>query len=247
MELNMELNSTNKVTLENLKTLAWNNENILVCEGEKLLPIVVQNFITLEVLMLGYCNQEALSVSIQTKNLTFFSRQKKRLWTKGEISGNFLKVESIFFDCDKDSLIAVVTPKGNTCHTGSRTCFQSEKLQSAEQNKNQPIGFLPELLSIIKERSEKFSNINQPNLKNSYVSSLIQSGFDKCIQKVGEEAVEVIIASKNLHLEKTPKNLSEFLGESADLFFHWLLVCEVLNVSPEEVIEVLRLRSQKPS
>lgn len=188
-----------------------------------LVPAIVQDSETKNVLMLGYMNQEALNKTLETNKVTFFSRTKNRLWTKGEESGNFLKLVSIKEDCDNDSLLIKVKPIGPTCHTGSDTCWQ-------EAN-NQSFGFLSKLENTIKERKEN------ANSENSYVASLFAKGINKIAQKVGEEAVEVVIEAKD-------SNNDLFLNESADLLFHYLILLQAKGFQLNDIVKVLQSREK---
>jgi phosphoribosyl-ATP pyrophosphohydrolase/phosphoribosyl-AMP cyclohydrolase len=189
--------------------------------NDGLVPAIIQDSSTKNVLMLGYMNEEAYQKTLETKKVTFFSRTKNRLWTKGEESGNFLNLVEIKNDCDKDALLITVNPTGPTCHKGSDTCWNEEN--------NQRFGFLSELEDVISERKE-----NQNNSK-SYVASLFRSGINKVAQKVGEEAVEVVIEAKddNDHL---------FLNESADLLFHYLILLQAKGYKLNDIVEVLEQR-----
>ncbi|GAA4271721.1 bifunctional phosphoribosyl-AMP cyclohydrolase/phosphoribosyl-ATP diphosphatase HisIE [Aquimarina gracilis] len=190
--------------------------------GDGLVPAIVQDANTKNVLMLGYMNQEAYDKTLQTKNVTFYSRSKQRLWTKGEESGNFLNLVDIKNDCDKDTLLISVNPVGPTCHTGSDTCWNEKNEQS--------FGFLSELENVIKNRKE-----NQ-NDEKSYVASLFRKGINKVAQKVGEEAVEVVIEAKD-------DNEELFLNESADLLFHYLILLQAKGYTLNNIVEVLKSRS----
>lgn len=187
-----------------------------------LVPAVIQDFVTKNVLMLGYLNEEAYTKTVELNKVTFFSRSKNRLWTKGEESGNFLEVVDIKIDCDHDSLLIKVKPYGNVCHTGSDTCW-NEKNEAS-------YGFLSELEQTIENRK------NNPAEK-SYVASLFEKGINKIAQKVGEEAVEVVIEAKdnNTHL---------FLSESADLLFHYLILLQAKGFKLSDVIQILKSRSK---
>jgi phosphoribosyl-ATP pyrophosphohydrolase/phosphoribosyl-AMP cyclohydrolase len=187
-----------------------------------LVPAVIQDFETKNVLMLGYLNEEAYAKTVELNKVTFFSRSKNRLWTKGEESGNFLEVVEIKIDCDHDSLLIKVRPYGNVCHTGSDTCW-NEKNEAS-------FGFLSELEQTIENRK------NNPSEK-SYVASLFEKGINKIAQKVGEEAVEVVIEAKdsNTHL---------FLSESADLLFHYLILLQAKGFKLNDVIQILKSRSK---
>jgi len=184
-----------------------------------LIPVIIQDNITNVVLMLGYMNQEAFDKTQQEKRVTFFSRSKNRLWTKGEESGNFLDVNSLLIDCDNDTILIKATPAGPTCHKGSDTCFNE---------KNISLNFLTELETIIRDRK------NNPTDK-SYTSSLFSKGINKIAQKVGEEAVEVIIEAKD-------NNDELFKGEAADLLFHYLILLQAKNFTLNDIIQVLKDR-----
>ena len=189
-----------------------------------LVPAVVQDADNSQVLMVGFMNPAALKKTLETKTVTFYSRTRQRLWTKGaEESGNFLRLVDIQADCDRDSLLIIAKPDGPTCHTGSISCF-------GQQN-NQTSNILFQLEDLIKQRKKR-------QLQGSYVSSLFESGLDRIAQKVGEEGVEVVIAAKN-------DNQTEFVSESADLLFHWLVLCAEKEVGLVEVIEELKKRQNK--
>lgn len=187
-----------------------------------LVPAIIQDSKTKNVLMLGYMNEEAYEKTVSEKIVTFFSRSKKRLWTKGETSGNFLKVVDIQIDCDNDTLLIKAEPTGVVCHTGAKTCFVDDNSYN--------INFLEKLEEIIKRRKKV-------SPEKSYVSYLFSKGLDKIAQKVGEEAVETIIASKNSDDE-------DFLNESADLIFHFLVLLEHKNLSFADVMNVLENRNK---
>jgi phosphoribosyl-ATP pyrophosphohydrolase/phosphoribosyl-AMP cyclohydrolase len=188
-----------------------------------LVPAIIQDEATKEVLMLGYMNQEALDESVRTGKVTFFSRTKGRLWTKGETSGNFLLLKNIEVDCDQDTLLITANPIGPVCHTGNDTCFSHE-------NKGRTY-FIDHLRKVIKERK------NNPSDK-SYTASLFNAGINKVAQKVGEEAVEIVIEAKD-------DNKELFMGEAADLLFHYLVLLEAKGFELDEVMEVLISRHQK--
>lgn len=185
-----------------------------------LIPAIIQDAATNKVLMLGYMNQEAFDKTQKEHIVTFYSRSKQRLWTKGETSGNFLKVKEILLDCDGDALLIKVYPTGVVCHTGSDTCFN-------EVNRGK-IAFLQHLQEVIHERKL------QPS-ENSYTSKLFSKGINKIAQKVGEEAVELVIESKD-------ENINLFNNEAADLLFHFLVLLEAKDSSLDEVIDVLQER-----
>jgi phosphoribosyl-ATP pyrophosphohydrolase/phosphoribosyl-AMP cyclohydrolase len=189
-----------------------------------LVPAVVQDAETKTVLMLGYMNKEAYSKTVDTKLVTFYSRSKNRLWTKGEESGNTLNLVDIKVDCDNDTLLVYVHPNGPTCHTGTDTCW-------GEDNKTS-FGFLSELESTILQRK------TEANTGDSYVASLFEKGINKIAQKVGEEAVEVVIEAKD-------DNDDLFLNESADLLFHYLILLQQKGFQLEDVVEILKDRTKK--
>lgn len=192
-------------------------------KNNELIPAIIQDNETKKVLMLGYMNQEAIDKTLETQKVTFFSRSKNRLWTKGEESGNFLNLVSIKNDCDNDTLLIQVNPVGSTCHTGSDTCWQ-------EYN-NQEYGFISKLEKTIQERKENSTS------EKSYVASLFEKGINKIAQKVGEEAVEVVIEAKD-------NNNDLFLSESADLFFHYLILLQAKGFTLNDVVEVLKSREK---
>jgi len=186
-----------------------------------LVPAIIQDATTKNVLMLGYMNESALVQTQQSNKVTFYSRTKKRLWTKGEESGNFLNVVSMALDCDSDTLLIQVNPQGPTCHTGSDTCWNKD---------NKPTyGFLSTLENTIVTR------VANGNSEDSYVASLFDKGIHKIAQKVGEEAVEVVI-------EAMDNNKQLFLEESADLLFHYLILLHAKETSLDEVVQLLASR-----
>jgi len=195
----------------------WNIDFAKYSDG--LVPAIVQDDATGKVLMLGFMNQEAITTTQELQKVTFYSRSKNRLWTKGEESGNYLIVKDIKVDCDNDTLLIKVKPTGPTCHTGADTCWNE---------KNVPADFLFELEQIIIDRK------NNPSEK-SYTSSLFEKGINKIAQKVGEEAVELVIEAKD-----NSKEL--FLNEGADLLFHYLILLQVKGYSLNDVIGVLKER-----
>ena len=190
-----------------------------------LIPAVIQDAITRQVLMLGYMNRESLAQTCETGIVTFFSRSKKRLWTKGETSGNFLHVVGIKNDCDGDTLLITVNPDGPTCHTGEDTCWQ-------ETNKKTPTDFLQDLENVIQARKKE-----DPNVSPSYTAKLLARGINKVAQKVGEEAVELVIEAKD-------DNKELFLGEAADLMYHYLVLLTAKNFTLADVVGVLEKRQK---
>ncbi|MGE8512981.1 MAG: bifunctional phosphoribosyl-AMP cyclohydrolase/phosphoribosyl-ATP diphosphatase HisIE [Chryseobacterium culicis] len=185
-----------------------------------LVPVVIQDKRTLQVLMLGYMNEEAFEKTEKEGIITFFSRSKNRLWTKGEESGNFLTVKSIDIDCDQDTLLIKVVPKNVVCHTGSFSCF-------GEKNAK---GFLYEL-------EEKISQRIDNKTEDSYTYSLYQRGINKMAQKVGEEAVELVIEAKD-------NNEELFKNEAADLLYHFLILLKAKGFTLEEIEEILKNRNK---
>ncbi|ATL47552.1 bifunctional phosphoribosyl-AMP cyclohydrolase/phosphoribosyl-ATP diphosphatase [Chitinophaga caeni] len=184
-----------------------------------LVPAIIQDAITGKVLMLGYMNQAALDKTIEDNKVTFFSRSKNRLWTKGEESGHFLHVQNIKLDCDNDSLLIQANPAGPVCHTGSDTCWDES---------NDSPDFLQKLEKIISDRK------NNPS-DDSYTSKLFRKGINKVAQKVGEEAVEIVIEAKD-------DNNELFLNEAADLLFHYLVLLQAKNFTLADVINILKER-----
>ena len=187
-------------------------------KGNGLVPVIIQNNNTLQVLMLGYMNEEAYKKTQKEGKVSFFSRSKNRLWTKGETSGHYLFVKDIQIDCDKDTILIKVNPIGPTCHTGSTSCFKEETAK----------GFLYELEQTIKDRIDK-------ETENSYTYKLYQKGINKVAQKVGEEAVELIIEAKDDHADL-------FKNEAADLMYHFLILLKAKGFVLEDVESVLKGR-----
>jgi len=188
-----------------------------------LVPAIIQDAKTKNVLMLGYMNQDALDKTQQTQQVTFFSRTKNRLWTKGEESGNFLNLVDIKLDCDNDTLLIFVNPSGPTCHKGSDTCWNDTN--------NESYGFISKLEDVITNR------IEDAEVTKSYVATLFKEGINKIAQKVGEEAVEVIIEAKDTNDEL-------FLNESADLLFHYLILLQAKGFKMKDVVTVLKGREK---
>ncbi len=184
----------------------------------ELIPCIVQDAQTLNVLMLGYMNEESLQKTLAEKKLTFYSRSKQRLWTKGETSGNYLSLIDIEQDCDNDTLLIKAQPHGPVCHTGSDTCF-------GNKNEMNGLGFLER---IIQDRK------NNPK-PGSYTTTLLESSINKIAQKVGEEAVELVIEAKD-------NNKELFLNEAADLMYHYLVLLAAKGYQLEDVVEILKQR-----
>lgn len=187
-------------------------------KGDGLVPVIIQNDNTLQVLMLGYMNEEALKKTQAEQRVTFFSRSKNRLWTKGEESGNVLDVINIQIDCDNDTILIKVIPTGPTCHTGSTSCFKEETAK----------GFIYDLQATIIQRIDD-------NDEKSYTNQLYKSGINKVAQKVGEEAIELVIEAKD-------DNDSLFKNEAADLLYHYLILLKAKNVYLEDIENILQNR-----
>ena len=188
-----------------------------------LIPAIIQDAKTQKVLMLGYMNEEAYLKTIAEKRVTFFSRSKNRLWTKGETSENYLEVVNHLVDCDQDTILIQANPEGPTCHTGADTCFNEPNQDNA--------AWLDYLKHVIRSRKNETA-------EKSYTASLFQKGTHKIAQKVGEEAVELVI-------EALMKNDELFKGEAADLLFHLLVLLEDRGIGLEEVVKLLQERHQK--
>lgn len=185
-----------------------------------IVPCVIQDATTRTVLMLGFMTPEALKRTITERRVTFYSRSKKRLWTKGETSGHFLDLEDIKLDCDNDTLLVTVHPNGPTCHTGSDTCFDTPNIAQGP-------AFLEKIIADRKKNPKQ----------GSYTNVLLNSGINKIAQKVGEEAVELVIEAKD-------NNRDLFLGEAADLMYHFMVLLSAKNVTMEDVTKVLHQRHQ---
>jgi phosphoribosyl-ATP pyrophosphohydrolase/phosphoribosyl-AMP cyclohydrolase len=197
--------------------------NIDFAKGDGLVPAIIQDAITNKVLMLGFMNEEAFQKTETEKRVTFFSRTKNRLWTKGEESGNFLNVVSIYPDCDNDTLLIKVTPAGPVCHTGADTCWR-------EKNEGNTLDFLIALEKVLEGRK------NSPSA-DSYSSKLFAKGINKIAQKVGEEATELIIEAKD-------DNKLLFVNEAADLLFHYLILLQAKGLKLADVVAVLKARKK---
>ena len=190
--------------------------------SDGLIPVIVQDDETNKVLMLGFMNEEAIATTQSLGKVTFYSRTKKRLWTKGEESGNFLYLKTLLVDCDNDTILIKAQPVGPVCHTGADTCFDEV---------NRPDNFLPYLEKVIEQRKSLTPD-------KSYVASLFKKGLNKIAQKVGEEAVEVVIEAKD-------DNEELFLNESADLLFHYLILLNAKGYKLQNVIQILQKRHTK--
>lgn len=201
----------------NYKELAWE-------KMDNLIPCIVQDSISGKVLMQGFMNQDAVQHTLASKNVTFFSRSKQRLWTKGETSGHTLALTELSADCDNDSLIALAKPNGPTCHTGTETCWQDGAAQPE-------IAFIADLERLIASRKGADAD-------SSYTASLYASGIKRIAQKVGEEGVETALAA-------TVQDLEELKNESADLIYHLIVLLQASNLSLSDVISVLKHRHNK--
>jgi len=199
--------------LDRIEDIDFSKENGLVAA-------IIQDAQTAKVLMLGYMDKEAVEKTLETNKVTFFSRSKQRLWTKGETSSNFLNLVSIAIDCDKDALLVKVNPDGPTCHKGDDTCWEDENVDDMQ--------FLNYLTEVIQKR-----RLADPS--ESYTAKLFSKGINKVAQKVGEEAVEVVIEAKD-------DNDELFLNESADLLFHYMMLLEAKGFSLSSVIRNLKER-----
>lgn len=187
-----------------------------------LVPAIIQDHLSNKVLMLGYMNREALEQTLSDGKVTFFSRSKNRLWTKGESSSNFLHLIDIAVDCDQDTLLIKARPDGPTCHTGADTCWNEKNVSN---------DFLQQLENVIRQRRD------QPD-DNSYTTSLFKRGINKIAQKVGEEAVELVIEAKD-------NNADLFLNEAADLLFHYLILLSAKGYELGDVVKILEGRNKK--
>jgi len=189
-------------------------------KGDGLIPVIIQNSETLQVLMLGYMNKEAFEKTKLEKKVTFFSRSKGRLWTKGESSGNYLLVNKIAVDCDNDTILIYANPKGPTCHKGTTSCFDEETSK----------GFVYKLENTIHKRIDD-------NVESSYTNKLFKRGINKVAQKVGEEAVELVIEAKD-------NDIDLFKNEAADLLYHYLILLKAKGVRLEDVEQILKDRDK---
>lgn len=187
-------------------------------EKQELIPAVIQDNQTHQMLMLGYMNKEAFEQTQKDGKVTFFSRSKNRLWTKGETSGNFLWVKDIYVDCDRDTILIKVDPEGPVCHRGTRACFDNDSAK----------GFLYKLQQVVHDKIDQ-------NEEGSYTNKLHQKGINKVAQKVGEEAVELVIEAKD-------DNAELFKNEAADLLYHFMVLLKTKEITLEEIEEVLEQR-----
>lgn len=206
-----------KITMENIATVAWEKMDNLV-------PAIVQDATSGKILMQGYMNQAALETTFEKELVTFYSRSKERLWTKGETSNNTLSLVSVHVDCDFDSIIVLANANGPTCHTGTESCWSTPDAASS-------VSFIADLERVIASRKGADAD-------SSYTASLYASGIKRIAQKVGEEGVETALAA-------TVKDLEELKNESADLLYHLLVLLQASDLSLNDVIDVLKKRHQK--
>ena len=199
-------------------------------DGKGLIPAIIQDYSSKEVLMLGYMNDESLKLTIETKKTWFYSRSRQKLWNKGETSGNFHSVKGIKYDCDKDTLLIEVKPMGPTCHTGENSCFYST-IYEEEAKDTKVLKVFDLLCEGIRKRKEE-------PMDGSYTNYLFEKGIDKILKKVGEEASEVIIAAKN-------NNKEEIIYEASDLMYHLLVLLAEKNISFDEIRDELYKRYDK--
>lgn len=197
--------------------------------ADSLVPVIVQDYETNVVLMLGFMNRESLEITEKSGKVTFYSRSRQQLWTKGETSENFLYVKKISIDCDNDTILIKANPVGAVCHTGAETCFGEENSGEKAQINNEE-NFLFELERVIQNRKKYPS-------ANSYTSKIFAKGINKIAQKVGEEAVELVIEAKD-------NNVELFKAEAADLLYHFLILLVEKNISLEEIVETLKQRKR---
>ncbi len=202
-------------------------ETIDFSKGNGLVPAIIQDADSFRVLMLGYMNREALQTTVEKKRVTFYSRSKERLWTKGETSGNYLELVDLQGDCDDDTILVLANPKGPTCHTGEEACFFKKDFTSPGSK----LDFLMELEALIQNRKKTMP-------EDSYTTYLFKKGIDKIAQKVGEEAVETVIEAKNNKQKK-------FDGEVADLLFHLMVLLVEKGISLDEIVKRLEKRHKK--
>ena len=195
-------------------------------KDDGLIPAIIQDAESYQVLMLGYMDKDALQKTLEEERVTFYSRSKERLWTKGETSGNYLELVDMQKDCDDDTLLVLAHPQGPTCHTGEQSCFHQKEFK-----KNNGLDFLDDLEKLIINRKKQ-----RP--EDSYTTYLFDKGLDKITQKVGEEAVETVIASKN-------KNKKKFIGEVADLIYHLMVLLVEKGISLKKIIKKLKERHKK--
>lgn len=190
--------------------------------NDGLVPAIIQDYSTQKVLMLGFMNEEAFVKTEESGKVTFYSRSKKRLWTKGEESGHFLLVKQVLVDCDNDTLLIKATPQGPTCHTGADTCW------SEKNHKEDFLYYLEDLIQLRKNSNDE----------KSYIRQLFQKGINKIAQKVGEEAVELVIEAKD-------NNEELFVNEAADLLFHYLVLLNAKGYNLQQIVDVLKSRHAK--
>jgi phosphoribosyl-ATP pyrophosphohydrolase/phosphoribosyl-AMP cyclohydrolase len=201
-------------------------KNLDFAKGNGLIPAIIQDADSYQILMLGYMNEEALQKTLAKKRVTFYSRSKQRLWTKGETSGNYLNLVGIQPDCDSDTLLILADAEGPTCHTGDTSCFHKKEFKPAAAN----LSFLTELEKLLKSRKEE-----RPD--GSYTASLFNEGLDRIAQKVGEEAVETVIEAKN-------NDQDRFVNETTDLLFHLMILLRQKEIPLKTIVQQLEKRHQ---
>jgi phosphoribosyl-ATP pyrophosphohydrolase/phosphoribosyl-AMP cyclohydrolase len=196
-------------------------------KGGGLIPAIIQDADSYQILMLGYMNEEALQKTLDEERVTFYSRSKQRLWTKGETSGNYLNLIDIQPDCDNDTLLILADPEGPACHTGDTSCFHEKEFKPAADT----LSFLTELEELLKNRKKE-----RPD--GSYTASLFNEGTDRIAQKVGEEAVETVIEAKN-------EDQDEFVNETTDLLFHLMVLLQQKEIPLKAIVQRLEERHQE--
>jgi len=209
--------------------MSFDSENIDFKKGNGLVPAIIQHYVTGQVLMLGYMNADAVKQTLKTGQVTFFSRSKDRLWTKGETSGNYLNLISIQKDCDNDTLLILADPEGPTCHTGKDSCFHEQEFQPFA--KSTDYSFLKELQDLLYRRKEELP-------ENSYTSSMFRKGLNRIAQKVGEEGVETVIAA-------IADSDDAFIYEASDLIFHLELLLTEKGLRLDDLVKELERRHRK--
>ena len=209
--------------------MSFDPENIDFKKGNNLVPAIIQHYATGQVLMLGYMNADAVKQTVESGQVTFYSRSKKRLWTKGETSGNYLNLVSIQKDCDNDTLLILADPQGPTCHTGENSCFHEQEFRPFV--KAADYGFLKELQDLLYQRKEELP-------ENSYTSSMFKKGLNRIAQKVGEEGVETVIAA-------LAESEDAFIYEASDLIFHLQLLLTEKGLRLDDLVRELERRHKK--
>lgn len=227
-----------KITIEGAKTAPDWSKALAFAEGEPpLLPAICQDAATGQVLMLGYMSQEALEESLDSGQVVFWSRSRRRIWKKGETSGNVMNISRVFLDCDADTLLFFVLPQGPVCHRESVTCFDAEREDHCGfQETDVGWSVAARLFKTLEQRARGDDS-------ESYTFKLLKAGVDRVLRKLGEECTETILAAKNATITE---NADEFLQESADLLYHWFVSLIALKKNPFDVMDVLRARELGP-